>query len=106
MFAAGDFLTVEVWTGRGLVTYYLLFMISLAERMVEILGMTTRPDTGWMLQIGRNLIDGETGALRDKRYLILDRRYQIHGAISQAVARCWDAGDSIAADVAELERIR
>jgi len=32
--AASDFLTVEVWTGRGLVTYYLLFVISLAETQV------------------------------------------------------------------------
>jgi transposase InsO family protein len=34
--AASDFLTVEVWTGRGLVTYYLLFVISLADRVVNI----------------------------------------------------------------------
>src|SRR3954454_21095328 len=31
LLAASDFLTVEVWTGRGLVTYYLLFVISLAD---------------------------------------------------------------------------
>src|SRR5258706_4508425 len=29
VFAASDFLTAEVWTGRGLVTHYLLFVISL-----------------------------------------------------------------------------
>ena len=64
---------MEVWTGRGLLTYYLLFMISLADRVVEILGVTTRPDEGWTLQVGRNLIDCKTGPLRDKRYLIIDR---------------------------------
>jgi hypothetical protein len=53
MFAASDFLTVEVWTGRGLVTYYLLFVISLADRVVEVLGTTARPDEAWMLQLGR-----------------------------------------------------
>jgi hypothetical protein len=42
--AAGDFLTVEVWTGRGLVTHYLLFVISLADRAVKIAGITTRSD--------------------------------------------------------------
>jgi len=47
--AASDFLTVEVWTGRGLVTHYLLFMISLADRVVKIAGITTRPDEAWML---------------------------------------------------------
>src|SRR6266700_4233624 len=49
--AASDFLTVEVWTGRGLVTCYLLFIISLADRVVNIAGITIRPDDSWMLQI-------------------------------------------------------
>jgi len=73
MFAASDFLTVEVWTGRGLVTYYLLFVISLADRVVRVLGVTVKPDEAWILQIGRNLIDTESGALCGKRYLIVDR---------------------------------
>ncbi len=72
-FAASDFLTVEGWTGRGLVTYYLLFVISLADRVVPIVGITTRPDEAWMLQLGRTLIDSESGPLRGKRYLIIDR---------------------------------
>ena len=37
--AANDFLTVEVWTGRGLVTHYLLFVISLrCRRMLRRFG--------------------------------------------------------------------
>ena len=71
--AASDFLTVEVWTGRGLITYYLLFVISLADRVVDIAGITTRPDESWMLQIARNMTDAQSGALRSKRYLIIDR---------------------------------
>jgi hypothetical protein len=71
--AASDFLTVEVWTGRGLVTHYLLFMISLADRVVKIAGITTRPDESWMLQIARNVTDSQVGALHAKRYLIIDR---------------------------------
>ena len=71
--AASDFLTAEVWTTRGLVTHYLLFMISLADRVVYIVGITTRPDAAWMLQAGRNLIDAESGAMHGKGYLILDR---------------------------------
>jgi transposase InsO family protein len=54
-------------------TYYLLFVISLAERLVEVVGVSSRPDEAWMLQIGRNLIASESGALRGKRYLIIDR---------------------------------
>jgi putative transposase len=71
--AASDFLTVEVWTGGGLVTHYLLFVISLADRVVSIVGITTRPDESWMLQIARNVTDSQAGALRAKRYLIIDR---------------------------------
>ena len=71
--AASDFLTVEVWTGRGLVTHYLLFVISLCDRIVEVVGITTRPDEDWMLQMARNLTDSEGGALRAKQYLIIDR---------------------------------
>jgi putative transposase len=61
--AASDFLTVEVWTGRGLVTHYLFFMISLADRVVKIAGITTRPDEPWMVQIARNEIDSQSSTL-------------------------------------------
>jgi transposase InsO family protein len=71
--AASDFLTVEVWTGRGLVTHYLLFVMSLCDRVVQIAGITTRPDEARMLQVARNLVDAETAVLRGKRYLLLDR---------------------------------
>ena len=69
----GDFLTLEVWTGRGLITHYLLFVISLADRVVHVAGITTRPDVSWMLQVGRNLTDAQSGALHAKRYLLIDR---------------------------------
>ena len=71
--AASDFLTVEVWTSRGLVTHYLLFVISLCDRVVQIAGVTMRPDQTWMLQVGRNLTDCKAGALHVKQYLIIDR---------------------------------
>jgi len=70
--AASDFLTVVVWTAKGLVTHYLLFVISLADRVVNVAGITTRPDESWMLQIGRNVTDARWGALHAKRYLIID----------------------------------
>ena len=71
--AASDFFSVEVWTPRGLMTYYVLFVISIADRVVHIAGITTRPDETWMLQIGRNLLDEADGALAGKEYLIVDR---------------------------------
>lgn len=41
--AATDFFTTEVWTPRGLVTYYVLFVIDLKTRKVEIAGITRFP---------------------------------------------------------------
>jgi hypothetical protein len=41
--AARDFFTVEVWTARGLVTYYVLFVMRLKTRCVHIAAVTTAP---------------------------------------------------------------
>ncbi|MCC7061989.1 MAG: DDE-type integrase/transposase/recombinase [Planctomycetes bacterium] len=71
--AATDFFTVDVWTARGLVTHYVLFVIHHASRLVEIAGVTTNPDAAFMAQVARNLTDPGEGFLRDKRFLILDR---------------------------------
>jgi putative transposase len=71
--AASDFFSVEVWTHRGLLTHYVLFVISLADRVVDIGGITTHPDEAWMLQVARNLMDEEDGVVATKRYLIIDR---------------------------------
>jgi len=71
--AASDFFTVEVWSWSGLLTYYVLFVMELATRRVCIAGITTHPDTPWMLQMARQLTDGIDGILLDKRYVILDR---------------------------------
>ena len=70
--AATDFFTVEVWTARGLVTHYVLFVIHHASRAVHIAGVTTNPDSAFMAQVARNLTDSIDGFLRDKRFLILD----------------------------------
>lgn len=71
--AASDFFCVEVWTPRGLITTYVLFVISLADRVVHIAGITTHPDEAWMLQVGRNLLDEVDGVLIGKGYVIIDR---------------------------------
>jgi hypothetical protein len=49
---------------RGLVTHYVLFVISLSDRIVHIAGITARHDEAWMLQVGRNLVDADSGRLR------------------------------------------
>ena len=71
--AATDFFTVEVFTLRGLVTYYVLFFIHLESRRVEIAGITLHPNEAWMKQIARNVTMDEWGCLESRRYLIHDR---------------------------------
>ena len=73
MIAASDFLTVEVWTMRGLVTHYVLFILDLATRDVYIAGITFHPQQAFMMQAARNLFDVDAGFLQGKHYLILDR---------------------------------
>jgi hypothetical protein len=53
--AGADFFTTEVWTWRGLVTYYTVFVIDLASRRVQIVGSTPHPDDLFMRQVGRTL---------------------------------------------------
>ncbi|MCH7600205.1 MAG: transposase [Myxococcales bacterium] len=71
--AATDFFSVEVITRSGLVRYFVLFVIDLKTRRVEIAGIVPRPDGAWMSQIARNLTDTEDGFLNGARYLIHDR---------------------------------
>jgi hypothetical protein len=49
-FMAADFFTTEVWTVRGLVTYYTMFVIELHSRRVSIVGSTPHPDEAFVLQ--------------------------------------------------------
>ena len=71
--AAADLFTTEVWTARGLVRYFTLFVIDIAARRVHIAETTTNPTSEWMGQMARNLTDCDTGFLLGKRYLIVDR---------------------------------
>jgi transposase InsO family protein len=71
--AATDFFTVEVWTPRGLVTFYVLFIIRLSTRSVHIAGVTTAPNGAFMKQVARNLTDVGDGFLLNSRSLIMDR---------------------------------
>ena len=71
--SACDFFTVEAWSPRGLVTWYVLFFIHVGSRAVHIAGITTSPTEGWMKQIARNLSMTGWGFLEGVRYLIHDR---------------------------------
>jgi hypothetical protein len=94
---AADFLTVEVWKLRGLVTYYVLFLIDLPTRAVRIAGITTNPAEGWMLQIARNLCDAEDGVLTQGTKLIVDRDAKLLARLALLHRRAGRGGHSTAA---------
>jgi Integrase core domain len=71
--SAADFFTTEVWTVRGLVTYYTVFVIELHSRRVHVLGSTPHPDEAFVVQTMRHLTDGVEGVLRRDCLLICDR---------------------------------
>ncbi len=71
--AAADFFTIEVWAKTGLTRYFVLFVIDLPTRRVEIAGISPAPNGMWMKQIARNLTDSFNGFLRSKTHLIHDR---------------------------------
>jgi transposase InsO family protein len=68
--AGADFFTTEVWTWRGLVTFYTVFVIDLASRRVQVLGTTPHPDDAFMRQVVRTLTMAEANPCR---LLICDR---------------------------------
>ena len=71
--AGADFFTTEVWSWRGLVTYYTVFVIDLASRRVQIVGSTPHPDEVFMQQVVRTLTAADEGLLVQHRILICDR---------------------------------
>jgi transposase InsO family protein len=84
--AAADFFTTEVWTARGLVTYYTVFVIELASRRVQIVGSTPHPDEAFVLQAARTVTDADDGCLRGARFLICDRDTKWSAAVRQTLA--------------------
>jgi putative transposase len=71
--AGADFFTTEVWTARGLITYYTLFVIDLRSRRVHVAGSTPTPDAWFMAQAARRLTDAVDGFLASHQILICDR---------------------------------
>jgi transposase InsO family protein len=71
--AGADFFTTEVWTPRGLRTYYVLFLIDLKTRRVHFVGATPNPDDSFMAQVARTITDAVDGFLVGHRFLICDR---------------------------------
>jgi len=87
--AGADFFTTEVWTWRGLVTFYTVFVIDVASRRVHIVGSTPHPDEGFMRQVTRTLTAAADRLLVDRHVLICDRDAKWSAAVR---ARLGDAG--------------
>jgi hypothetical protein len=80
--AGADFFTTEVWTWRGVVTVYTVFVNPRASRRVQILGSTPHPDEAFMRQVGRTLTRAHTDSYR---VLICDRDTKWRGPVRE----CW-----------------
>ena len=77
-----DFLTVELWTLLGLITYYVLLAMEIGKRRIEIVGITPCPGEAFMAQVTRNLTDEFECLFQGKRYAIMDQsRRQIHARL-------------------------
>ena len=83
--AAADFFTTEVWTCRGLITYYVLVFFRVAPRRVCVAGITPYPDGLWMEQMARSLTLAEVGFLSGCRYLLHDRDAKFTAALDQVL---------------------
>jgi putative transposase len=82
---ATDFLTAEVWTLGGLMTYYVLCFIHLGSRKVHIAGVTPHPNAAWMVQGARHVTMEAWGFLSPGQYLIHDRDTKCCAAIQQLI---------------------
>lgn len=77
-----DFFTTEIWTWRGLVTMYTVFVIHLASRRVQILGSTPHPDEAFMRQVGRTLTRADAEVCR---IFICDRDTKWSGPVRECL---------------------
>ena len=78
--AGADFFTTEVWTWRGLVTLYTVFVIDLATRRVQMLGTAPYPAEAFMRQVVRTLTMADAEPCR---VLICDRDAKWSGAVRE-----------------------
>jgi transposase InsO family protein len=79
---AADFFTTEVWTGRGLVTYYVGFLLEMQSRRMQVVGCTPYPNEVFVIQCLRQAAD-DGGLLSEGRLLVCDRDPKWSSAVEQ-----------------------
>src|SRR5207245_1187923 len=104
--AGADFFTTEVWTWRGLVTYYTVFVIDLASRRVHVVGSTPHPDEMFMRQVARMLTAADEGILVGYRVLICDRDTKWSMPVRARFGRGGNPRSADAVSGAHCERLR
>ena len=57
----------------GLLTTFILVVMSLKTRRIEIAGVTTQPDSAWVRQLARNLTNSHDGFLKTHSHILIDR---------------------------------
>jgi putative transposase len=87
--AGADFFTTVVWTWRGLVTYYTVFVIDWASRRVEFLGSTPHPEALFMQQVVRMLTMADGAVVQPPKLVIWRSRSEVE---SRGAASTRDAG--------------
>ena len=80
---AADFFTTEVWTTRGLVTYYTAFVIELQSQRLQILGSTPHPDEAFVIQCLRSVSSESDSLLQRGQILVCDRDPKWSRAVEQ-----------------------
>ena len=100
-----DFFTSEVWTARGLVAYYVAFLLDVQSRRVHVIGCTPYPDEAFVIQCLRQAT-AETGLLYEGRILLCDRDSEVESGCRAVAGNGRSACRSDAALRAELQRVR
>ncbi|MBN2194682.1 MAG: helix-turn-helix domain-containing protein, partial [Polyangiaceae bacterium] len=70
---ACDFFAVETLGVFGTIRVMVFFVMELQSRAVHIAGIRINPDSAWLMQVTRNLLDPDEGFLRTATHLIHDR---------------------------------
>jgi putative transposase len=79
---AADFFTTEVWTARGLLTYYVAFLLDVQSRRIQVIGCTPYLNEPFVIQCLRHAT-GDSGLLSEGRLLLCDRDRKWSSAVEQ-----------------------
>ena len=86
-------------------TYYLIFFMEISTRRVHFVGLTQHPNEEWMMEVANKVSNAESGFLRGKRILLLDRDTKFTLKFREHLESGWYRTDSIATQKSKLQRI-